>query len=167
MAYEARAVANALLDCGDEMGLSITHMALHKIAFHTHGWHLARMDKPIVTERFEAWEHGPVLPSVYAAFKIAGRSAITFRAERFDPATQRRFLATANFPTDVRQFFRDMIRAYGRFDALTLSDMTHRSGDAWDRVWNARNGRITLAMRISDDEIRGDFLRRARHCPIY
>ena len=39
-----------------------------------------------------------------------------------------------------------------------LSKLTHRPGGAWDRIWNAPNGRITLGMRIANEAIREDFL---------
>lgn len=158
MAYEVRAVANLILDIAEEMRLPITHMALHKIAYYAHGWRLAEINRPFTAEEFEAWEHGPVLPTVYASFKNAGRQPITSRAERFNPVTQQRTLAHAIFEEADKIFLKNIVRAYGRLDALTLSDMTHRPGGAWDRVWNAPQGQIRLGMRIKNEEIRATFL---------
>ncbi|HWX48162.1 MAG TPA: type II toxin-antitoxin system antitoxin SocA domain-containing protein [Roseomonas sp.] len=140
------------------MRLPLTHMALHKVAYYAHGWRLAETGCPLLTEEFEAWEHGPVLPTVYGAFKAAGRTPISFRAERFNPATQQRSVARGNFSPADRAFLRNILRAYGRLDALTLSDMTHRKGGPWDRVWNAADGKITLGMKIKNQAIRAAFL---------
>ena len=74
MAYEATALANFLLDLGDEEGLALTHMSLHKLIYVGHGWHLAANNQPLVQDAFEAWKYGPVLPTVYDAFK--GRCCI-------------------------------------------------------------------------------------------
>jgi uncharacterized phage-associated protein len=161
MAYEARALANLLLDLGDELGLPMTHMALHKVAFYAHGWRLAQTGEPLISDEFEAWEHGPVLPTVYAAFKSAGREPVKDRALRFNPVTQERSVARAVPSADDLDFLRDIVRAYGRLDALTLSDMTHRQGGPWDRVWNAGGGRVTLGMRIKNSAIKDDFLAQA------
>ncbi|MBS7810260.1 Panacea domain-containing protein [Roseococcus pinisoli] len=158
MAYEARALTNRLLDLADMQGLSLTHMALHKVAYFAHGWRLAERAEPLVSELFEAWEHGPVLSSVYGAFKGSGRAPVTTRAERFDPVTQIKAVAAAEFLAEDVKFLGDIVRAYGRLDALALSDMTHKAGGPWDRVWNARGKKITLGMRISNETIRADFL---------
>jgi uncharacterized phage-associated protein len=158
MTYEPRATANLLLDLADELRLPLTHMALHKVAYYAHGWRLAASNVPLLTDEFEAWEHGPVLSTVYNAFKGAGREAIRGRAYRFDPVSQQRSIATAAFLMEDRAFLRDIVKAYGRLDALTLSDMTHRRGGPWDLVWNAGGGRVTLGMRIKNEAIRSDFL---------
>jgi uncharacterized phage-associated protein len=158
MAYEPRALANHLLDVADALGLPLTHMAVHKIAYFAHGWHLAQTGAPLIAEEFEAWEYGPVLPTVYAAFKDAGRQPVRSRAVVFNPVTQQRATANASVAPDDAALIRDVVRAYGRMNALTLSDLTHRPGGPWDRVWNAGNGRVTLGMRIRHDAIRADFL---------
>ncbi len=158
MAFEARALANQILDLAEELRLPLTHMSLHKIAYFAHGWWSAQHGAPLVAEEFEAWEHGPVLPSVYGAFKTAGRKPITWRAEKFDPVTQIRTKASADFSTDDIAFLKNIVNAYGRLNALTLSDMTHRPGSPWDCVWNAGGGRVTLGMRIKHEAIRAEFL---------
>ena len=158
MAYDGRAVANLLLDLADELGLSLTHMSLHKIAFFAHGWRLAQRDEPLIRQQFEAWNYGPVLRSVYDAFKPAGRARITTRARGFDPVTREPFIVWVEFPPDERAFLRAILAAYGRYSAEKLSDLTHLRGGAWHQVWNAPEGRITLGMRISNEAIRADFL---------
>ena len=158
MAYDGRAVANLLLDLADELGLSLTHMALHKVAFFAHGWRLAESGGPLIRQQFEAWDYGPVLRPVYDAFKSAGRTKITARAHGFDPVERTPFLVTADFSSGDQGFLRAVLAAYGRYSAPQLSDMTHRAGSAWDRVWNAPDGKITLGMRIPNQHIREDFL---------
>lgn len=158
MAYDGRAVANLLLDLADELGLSLTNMAVQKIAYFAHGWRLAECGEPLIKQPFEAWDYGPVIKSVYDAFKSAGRSKITDRACGFDPVERTPFLIAADFAPEERAFLRAILAAYGRYSAITLSEVTHRKGGAWDRVWNAPEGKITLGMRISDLAIREDFL---------
>jgi len=158
MAYDGRAVANLLLDVADELGLSLTHMAIHKIAFFANGWRLAQTGQPFIRQPFEAWNYGPVLRSVYDAFKSAGRGKVTTRAKGFDPVARESFIAQADFPPEDKAFLRAILAAYGCYSAEKLSELTHIAGGAWDRVWNAPEGRITLGMRLSDKAIRDDFL---------
>jgi uncharacterized phage-associated protein len=158
VSYESRALANAILDLADELRISLTHMAVHKIIYHAHGWRLAETGLPLVSEPFEAWEHGPVLPSIYGALKYAGKQPVSGRATRFNPATGIRSVARADVLPEDRVFLRNMLRTYGPIHAFDLSDMTHRRGGPWDSVWNAKDGKINLGMRIPNDAIRADFL---------
>ncbi len=158
MAYDGRALANLLLDLADELGLALTHMALHKIAYFAHGWRLAGQGEPLVLQQFEAWEYGPVLRSVYDSFKSAGRARIITRAVGLNPVTRQIYTVTADFPPKDRAFLRAVLAAYGRYSAPRLSEATHLPGGAWDQVWNAPGGKITLGMRIGNEAIRRDFL---------
>ena len=134
MSYESRALANAILDLADQLRIKLTHMAVHKIIYHAHGWRLAETGLPLVSEPFEAWEHGPVLPSLYGALKQAGKQPVTGRAMRFNPATGVRSVAHADVPPEDRVFLRNMLRTYGPIHAFDLSDMTHRQGGPTPRV---------------------------------
>lgn len=158
MAYDGRAVANLLLDLAEELGLSMTHMALHKIAYFAHGWRLAQEGQPLIRQPFEAWQYGPVLNSVYQAFKKSGDKKITTRATGFDPVEERSFVMREDFSLPDRAFLRDILLAYGSRSAPELSRMTHRPGGPWDQVWNAPGGKVTLGMRIPNDAIQRDFL---------
>jgi uncharacterized phage-associated protein len=159
MAYEARALVNHILDVADVHGTPLTHMALHKIAYFAHGWKLAQTENSLVADEFEAWEYGPVLATVYPAFKDAGRQPLKSRAMSFDPVSQQRTTAYADIADADALLIRDVLRAYGRMNALVLSDLTHRPGGPWDAVWNSRNGKVNLGMRIMNDAIAADFLR--------
>src|SRR5262249_1962754 len=115
MAYDGRAGANLLLDLADELGLSLTPMALQKIAFFAHGWRLAEKGEPLIRQPFEAWEYGPVLRSVYDAFKRSGGAKIKTRATGFDPVERVTFIVQEQFADADRALLRAVLAAYGRF----------------------------------------------------
>ena len=85
--YDARSVANLLLDEADRLGIEITNLSLQKLLYFAHGFCLVEDRKPLVNGHFEAWRHGPVHPLAYHAFKDVGRMPISFRADRVDPLT--------------------------------------------------------------------------------
>jgi uncharacterized phage-associated protein len=161
MSYDGRALANQLLDLSDQFGLALTHMAVHKILFYAHGWYLALYGVPLVKQPFEAWEHGPVIQSVFNAFKGSGKKPITGRALRFDPISEKTYVVTADMSIKTVDFMANVLRAYGHLSAIELSDLTHRKGGSWDAVWNAPSGKINLGMTIGNDAIREDFLFQA------
>ncbi len=50
-------------------GEHLTNLKLQKLLYYTQAWHLALYDRALFSEDFEAWVHGPVLPSQYHRFK--------------------------------------------------------------------------------------------------
>lgn len=54
----------------------LTNLALQKILYIAHMFHLGRTDEPLIPEQFEAWDLGPVIPRVYRALKIFGNKPI-------------------------------------------------------------------------------------------
>jgi uncharacterized phage-associated protein len=158
MAHDARAVANFILDYAEAQGRPLTDMALLKLLYFVHGWHLAQTGAPLIRNQFEAWKHGPVVRVVYECFRNHGKNPIGSRAMRFDPQTGRHEMVSYSFNDFETAFIKNIFDAYGRLDALQLSDLTHEPGSPWDMIWNAPNGRVTLGMRISNESIRDHFL---------
>lgn len=62
-------VADFLIWESRERGDLLTNLKLQKLLYYGQAWHLALKDRPIFREDFQAWIHGPVLPSQYKRFK--------------------------------------------------------------------------------------------------
>ena len=162
MPYDARAIANLILEEADQQGIALTHMALHKITFFAHGWYLATHGLPLVRQPFEAWQHGPVIRVLFDALKDAGEKPVTKRVCKMDPVTRTTtVVAPALEPSDAN-FVRHVFRRYGSVHAFELSRLTHLPGTPWERVWNAPGGRVNLGMRIPDGSIRDHFSEQLR-----
>ncbi|MFL5611898.1 MAG: Panacea domain-containing protein [Sphingomicrobium sp.] len=166
-AYDARAVANFILDRADEDRLPLTQLALLKIIYFAHGWYLAAKDKPLVSQPVEAWKYGPVIKVVRDAFKEFGKKPITGRAERLVLSTGEFRLVEANIEPEDAEFIVNVYRTYRDFDALELSDLTHASNSPWDRVWNPRSASGGLGLRIKNDDIRSYFLTLKSAAPVH
>lgn len=162
MTFDARAVANLVLDLADEERLPLSHMSVHKIMFFANGWHLAAYDAPLIDEQFEAWKYGPVLRTVWEAFKHLNKREVDCRAEHFDPITEELYILQVAIPHRTIEFLRSILLEYGPISPLQLSDMTHQIGGAWDRTWNAPRDQARLGMRISDKSIKTEFSFRHR-----
>lgn len=156
--YDAREVSNFILRLAKGQGRQLTQMSLLKILYYAHGWYLASFDTPLVKQPVEAWEHGPVVKVVRDAFKDFGKKPITAYAERVDLETGELVTLSSELADDDENFVRATFEAYVRYDALTLSDMTHARGSPWDKVWNATEAVGRLGLRIRNDEIRRYFL---------
>ena len=95
---DPRSFANLMLDEGDRLGIELTNLALQKLLYFAHGIFLNESrGKPLVSGYFEAWQHGPVRPAAYKAFKGAGARPITSAPGRWTllPAKLDRYQARA------------------------------------------------------------------------
>src|SRR3546814_15090645 len=84
MTYEPSHVANYMLERAESEGRHLTPMKLLKLVYIAYGWSLALLRKKLFDEQFRAWDHGPVVRSLYHEFKHFGGSAIRGRAVTLD-----------------------------------------------------------------------------------
>ncbi|MEF2548992.1 Panacea domain-containing protein [Aurantimonas sp. E1-2-R+4] len=152
-AYDPRAIANLILDEADRRGFKITNLALQKLLYFAHGIYLTKTKKPLVSGYFEAWQHGPVHPSVYRAFKHGGSAPIATRAVKQDPLTGR----TQDLPTPddiaVIDIVSDVMRFYGPMSTGRLVDLSHAKDAPWSAVVDKARTNVAFGMRISDNVI--------------
>jgi uncharacterized phage-associated protein len=104
-AFAPLAVANAVLDEARDQGKSLTIMQLLKLVYIAHGWSLALLNVPLVNEEPEAWQHGPVFPSIYREFRRFGSQPIQGSAMGPFGAPQVANLSDAQFGrTELRRY---------------------------------------------------------------
>ena len=73
MSVNSNSAARRICKRGD---WGVTNLALQKILYLIHMVHLGRTGEPLIQLRFEAWDYGPVLPSLYHRVKIFGDKPI-------------------------------------------------------------------------------------------
>lgn len=161
--YDAREVANYLLDYAESHKVSLTQITLLKILYFCHGWYLLYTKAPLVRNDFEAWENGPVVRVVRDAFKRHGRNPITSRAEKFDLSTGELFTIVPSICQEDQHFIEKIFHAYQGLGPWELRDITHEPGSPWDQLWNAPGPVARLGLRIKNDEIRDHFALKATH----
>ena len=127
VATSARAVANEFLRLAEEDGRALTPLQIIKLVYIAHGWMLALYQRPLITDRIEAWKYGPVIPQLYHDVKGYGAGSITGRLQD-----------TLSRPLDPQE--RDLIgqvyKIYGQKNGVQLSELTHRSGTPWHITWH-------------------------------
>lgn len=166
MAYDAAAVANYFLLLAEKQGKDLDPMKLQKLVYFAHGWYLALRKEPLIKDRVEAWEYGPVIPSLYHQFKVFGNGTIKNRAlvTKFDAGMFR--LKTPSVDeqgdTETNIYAKSLLdriwEVYGGLTAIQLSNMTHEPGSPWEITWNRNPGQRHVV--IPDELIMADFERR-------
>jgi uncharacterized phage-associated protein len=146
MGYSAKAIANAFLDIAGANEKKLSPLKLQKLVYIAHGWNLAINGESLVNDEFaEAWQYGPVFPSIYHEFKEFGRSPVTSKAFAFDMDDDLNFnVYEPEIPRSDAETWNLINRVweiYGKYSGLTLSDVTHRDGTPWSKTWNESGGR--------------------------
>ncbi len=152
--YDAREVANYILDRCDELGRPVTNLSIQKLTFFCHAWTLKYLSRPLIAEEFEAWQHGPVLPYLYREFKEfdAEERPINRRAKKLDKATGARVIAEYSFDSELLSLLTETIDTYSALKPYQLVAISHISGGPWEQVWN-HGKKINAGMRISNKSI--------------
>lgn len=152
-AYDPRVIANLMLDEADRRGLKLTNLALQKLIYFAHGIHLTKTKRPLVSGYFEAWQYGPVHPSVYRAFKPSGAKPITTRAVGKDPLTGKTRDLPKPSEMEVVDLVSDVMRSYGHLPPGRLVDLSHAKDSPWSVVVDKARTDVAFGMRIPDDVI--------------
>lgn len=105
---------------------SITAMKLQKLVYYAQVWSLVWDEKPLFSEQFEAWAHGPVIPALYQAhkglFKVSAKN-ISGKISAL----------TANQKDTIDR----VLAVYGKLTAQQLIDLTH-----WEAPWRNARGNM-------------------------
>lgn len=127
MAYNPSTVANYFIKKYSQGG-DLTPLKLIKLSYIAYGWYLALTDntKKLISEKPQAWELGPVFPSMYQNLKVFGKSPVT------DPIR----IETADEISDEDADFLDKIWGiYGSKGGSYLSAITHTPDTPWSEVY--------------------------------
>lgn len=157
--YNPLAIANYFIELAKKEDKLISPMKLQKLVYFAHGWCLALADKPLINEKIEAWQYGPVVSSLYREFKKYGNEGITSPAVEFKHLGDFKF---ANIiPTvednDVKKLLEKIWEIYGGYTGWQLSNATHLEGTPWSEIWG-KDG-VPSNTDIPDEKIK-DFFKK-------
>lgn len=146
---QAVAVANYFVDKSlqevDSQFL-LTNMKLVKLVYIAHGWFLGLHGRPLISELPQAWKYGPVVPSVYNAFKSSGNQQIT-RPYTALIVGQPDPYQLSDDP-EVKALLDRVWSLYKSYTAFQLSSMTHQEGTPWFETWHNQGGKFERSVPI-------------------
>lgn len=136
--YSAIAIANEFIirakkDSRDDL----SPMKLQKLIYFAHGWYLANVHKPLISDPIEAWKFGPVISSIYQDFKRYGNSHIHELAQSLEYANGKfvKTTPTINDSDDNAKEVIDLVwEIYSEYSSIQLSNMTHEPKTPWSIV---------------------------------
>lgn len=100
----------------------MTPKKLQKLLYYAYAWGLVYLNDDVnhlthklFDKSFEAWVHGPVIPSIYQRYKSFGFNAITATDVEMPNS----------FSQGVKELLNDIWDVFGTFNANQLEVMTH------------------------------------------
>ena len=127
-----------------ELEPSITLKRLQAILYLTHAYTLALDDKPLSTEKFEAWHKGPTLKSVYNKFKN-NKTLTTLNG-----------ISELNY--DEKDLIEDVVYLYSRFSDETLSEHIRSTDIAYITARNGLRSLDPCHNKLSNELIKKQYL---------
>jgi uncharacterized phage-associated protein len=110
-----------------ERGEVLSNLKLQKLLYYGQAWYLALNDRPLFDEDFQAWIHGPVLPTQYHRFKD-----FQWRPIMMD-------LAMPTIDPGIVEHLNEIVDVFGSETAVALELMTHR-----EQPWIEARGGIPM-----------------------
>ena len=135
-----------------------TPMHVIKLVYLCHGWMLGICGRPLIVEAAEAWRYGPVVPTVYHAYKSFGGEPID--AVPVD--------CGGEFDGEQTELMDAVLRTYRKHSAWSLSAITHQPGTPWHVVYKGGWGEGAiipnrLIRKHYEARIRGKSRERENH----
>jgi uncharacterized phage-associated protein len=94
----------------------LSNMKLQKLLYYAQGSFLALEGYPLFSDDIIAWEHGPVVPSVYHRFKHTGANGIDISEEG---------VIIPDLTDDETSILEKVFEVFGKYSAWELRNMTH------------------------------------------
>jgi uncharacterized phage-associated protein len=158
--YDARDVANFILDSADRRDLPVTNLALQKLLYFAHGWFFAMFEEPLIRNKFEAWQFGPVQRMLYDQFKSFKDGPITgTRATYIDPETGDQVYRVPDIDPNHAAIIEQVLDQYSGYSAGQLVEESHAEDGPWEYVWQQAEDVVFPGMRIPDSMILEHFKR--------
>jgi uncharacterized phage-associated protein len=112
----AQDVANYFLTLtDDECGDNLSNLKLQKLLYYAQGFHLALYGDALFPEEIKAWQHGPVVESVYHQYKQYGAGAIPIP----------KIPDFSIYTPEIRELLDEIYNVFGQFSAWKLRNLTH------------------------------------------
>lgn len=106
-------------------GNTKTQLQIQKMTYFAHGFMLGVFGIPLIYDRVEAWDWGPVIPSLWSRFKRYGSDIILAKA--VPPAIP--------FTPQETEILDAVWNHYGRYCGYYLSMLAHDDGSGRETPW--------------------------------
>lgn len=140
MKASSTVLCNNILFRGNRDGIKISPMKLQKLMYFVCRDYVISYGTSPISEQFEVWQYGPVLPSVYSEFKSFRSNPITKYAT---DANGNAFMVSENDNPALASIIDVVWRKYQTKTGIELSKITHQPESGWYRAFSEHRPCIT------------------------
>lgn len=128
-------------------GDKVSHKKLQKLLYYIEAWHLVNFDRSILSEDFQAWVHGPVIPALYHKLKDSGFNNLQTINDEFDTEDQEiNAIIVRNQLTDEQiELIEEVLDKYGSRSSFELELLSHS-----ETPWREARGNIPPHQRCTN-----------------
>jgi uncharacterized phage-associated protein len=119
-------------------------MQVLKLVYIAHGWNLGNFGNPLINEPVKAWRYGPVVPSLYHAYKHFGSTPIEDCPQK----------AAGIFSEKEAALMDAVWNGYGGWSGISLSTLTHEPGSPWSITMEKLGQGATISNDLIEDHYR-------------
>ena len=150
-------VANTILALAEEFSISFKFIKLLQLVYICHGYSLSIRGEGLLNpdyERVEAWQFGPVIPSLYHEFKHFGKEDIdkSFKSEivttnsRGEPTVEKPQPFSKDSNGEDLVIYKIILTVFERYkdkETFEIIDSFHGLGNTWLHIFNLFNNKKT------------------------
>lgn len=139
--YNPLLISDYMISANVTLDVKLTPLQVIKLAYFSHGYTLALTDRPLITEKVEAWRFGPVFPSIYKSLKRYGGSVIpnmcycgTSLMDQGSVNKRREFLNDI-IDGESREIIDHVVSTYGNLSGHEMTALTHKPNTPWRQYY--------------------------------
>lgn len=146
----ATVLSNNILIRANREKISVTPMKLQKLLYYVCVKYVKETGTSPISEQFEVWPYGPVVPSVYSEFKPYGASPIKKLAKNALGESNMVDEGANPLLTDCINYIWDSLKT---FNGIELGRRTHLKGSGWYAAFQRDDEVISLEDMKNDATI--------------
>lgn len=136
-------LAHNRMFAADEGAEYISNLKLQKLLYYAQGSFLAVTGHPLFNDDIVAWQHGPVVASVYHEYRSNGANGIQFDEDfNFD-----------DFTKDENDLLKEVYNTFGQYSAWKLRNMTHE-----ETPWKSTRQNDVIPQNVIMDYFKQEYL---------
>lgn len=146
----ATVLSNNILLRAKQEGIKVTPMKLQKLLYYVCVKYVKETGETPISEQFEVWQYGPVIPSVYSEFK-------PYKADPIEQLAKNAVGKSKVVDENANPLLADSINyVWSRlknFTGIELGRRTHLKGSGWYAAYQRDDEIITLEDMRDDTTI--------------
>lgn len=123
-------LASQVFGGGKKEREGLTNLKLQKLLYLAQAYYLAKLGRPLFSEKIEAWQYGPVIPEVYNEFRKHGSNPIFSDNDK------------SSLTDEDKVILKTVWDSFGGFSAGRLVEITH-AHTPWKEAFETSSKVIT------------------------